>query len=141
MAPNNTEAYRWMAICQFHLGQWEDSFKSIQQAVAVSNRQVWPLANMGAMLARAKRRDDATAILKELEQRATSEAISPLAPATVYYGLGDLENFYVHLDRAIEERDFWLVMLHVDPGFDALRKDPRFNKRTDELRAPSTEPF
>ena len=92
----------------------------------MSQRHHWPLANQGAMAARAGRTDVAMTILRELEDRSAREPIPPLALATVHYGLGDLDAFLRYLDKSIEARDLWLILLNIDPGFAALRGDPRF---------------
>jgi eukaryotic-like serine/threonine-protein kinase len=134
IAPNNSEAHRWMALSHFHLGQWKEAFASIDLAVTHSNRHHWPLANLGAMLARAKKRDKAVEILEELRQRATGEHIPPLAFATLHYGLGQLDECFAELERSVEARDFWLFMLRADPGFAALQADPRFEQIAAQLK-------
>lgn len=126
IAPNNSEAFRWRALSQFHLGQWQAAFESIEEAARLSRRHHWPLANQAAMLARAKRMDEARAILAELEERSAREPVPPLALATIHYGFGDLDAFFALLDQAIEARDFWLLLLNIDPGFAALRSHPKF---------------
>ena len=135
IAPNNSEAFRWRALAQFHLGQWSQAFSSIEQAVSLSRRHHWPLANQAAMLARAKRMDEARASLAELEERSGHEPVPPLALATVHYGFGDLDNFFAYLDQAIEARDFWLLLLNIDPGFAALRAHPRFIETMTRIHA------
>jgi len=30
------------------------------------------------------------------------------------------------LEKSYEEHSHWLIYLHIDPGMDALRSDPRF---------------
>ena len=47
--------------------------------------------------------------------------------AGIYTALGDLEQAFLWLDKAFEERDNWLVFLKVAPEFDALRQDKRFH--------------
>jgi len=126
LSPNYSEAYRWMALSQFHLGHWAEGFAAMERAVQMSNRQHWAVSNLGAMLARAKKVDAARAILAELEERATREYVPPLAMVMLHFSLGDSDAAFVWLDRSIEARDFWLIMLNVDPGFDGMRKDPRF---------------
>jgi hypothetical protein len=47
----------------------------------------------------------------------------------IFYGeAGDMENAFVHLDRALESRDPALVHLAVAPQWDVLRTDERFHK-------------
>jgi serine/threonine-protein kinase len=126
MSAQSVDAFRWRAMSQFQLGLREEAFASIQEAVRVSRRHHWPLANQAAMLARLRRPDEARAILAELEARSATESIPPLALALVHYALGELDAFFTLLDKSIEARDVWLIMLGVEPGFAAVREHPRF---------------
>ncbi len=128
LSPGYSEAHRWMALAQLQKKRVKEAFEAIHTAVSLSHRHFWPLANLGGMLGRAGRESDARAILAELEERAKGEYVPPLAIATVHYGLSDLDATFAWLERSLEERDFWLPMLAHDPGFDFLRKDPRFTR-------------
>jgi len=46
--------------------------------------------------------------------------------ALIYAALGDTENTFLWLDRAVEDRSTLLVLLAQDPMLDAFRTDPRF---------------
>ncbi len=48
--------------------------------------------------------------------------------ATVYTGLGEKEQALEWLGKACEERFGWLVFLNVEPIFDNLRPDRRFEE-------------
>jgi serine/threonine-protein kinase len=122
----DSESYRWRALSLFQLGQRDEAFQSISSSVQLSMRHPWPLANQAAMFARAGREREARETLVELESRAATEAIPPLALASVHYGLGNLHAFLAQLDRSIAARDLWLIMLSVDPGFADVRDEPSF---------------
>ena len=126
VSPGNSEACRWRAMSQFQLGQRAEAVASIEDAVRLSQRHHWPLANHAAMLARTKQAADARVILAELEARSAGEPIPPLALGLVHYALGELDTFFMYLDKSIEARDVWLILLDVDPGFASLREHPRF---------------
>ena len=40
------------------------------------------------------------------------------------------------LERSFQERDFWLVFLRVDPLFDGMRDDPRFERLARRIGIP-----
>jgi CO dehydrogenase nickel-insertion accessory protein CooC1 len=46
----------------------------------------------------------------------------------IYAGLGDKEKAFEWLDRAYEDRADYMVYLNVDPRFDPLREDERFQQ-------------
>jgi hypothetical protein len=52
--------------------------------------------------------------------------VSACAIASVHAGLGDKQIALDWLEKAREERDAALCRLKVDPRFDSLRPDPRF---------------
>jgi len=76
-----------------------------------------------AAYARAGRREEAQAILKQLEpnQRAGSFSM-----AVLYTSLGDREKAFVMLEKAYTARNPRLQDLKIEQGLDPLRDDPRF---------------
>jgi eukaryotic-like serine/threonine-protein kinase len=64
--------------------------------------------------------------------------VAPVYPALVAAGLGDHELALDELERAVKERSGWLVFLRVDPRFDALRGDTRFQQIVDRMTVGTT---
>ncbi len=77
-----------------------------------------------AVYFRAGERKKARAILKRVLERRNN--IPPGALAPLYALLGEREKTFASLENAYAERDVQLVYLGVDPSFDSLRDDPRF---------------
>jgi hypothetical protein len=46
--------------------------------------------------------------------------------ALAHAQMGDVEEMFVALRRALEARDFWLYTIILDPAWDRFRPDPRF---------------
>jgi tetratricopeptide (TPR) repeat protein len=70
--------------------------------------------------------DEARRLLDELTAKSKRRYVSPLLIALVHLGLGNTEATFEWLERACEERAHWLVFLDMDPRFDPIRSDPRF---------------
>ena len=51
----------------------------------------------------------------------------------VQAGLGANDLAFQSLEKAFEQRDVWLVWLYVEPRFDALRGDSRFDRLVGRL--------
>ncbi len=51
---------------------------------------------------------------------------TPYALATWYAKLGEKDKAFEELNKSYEIREYFLVLLNVDPRFDDLRSDPRF---------------
>jgi TolB-like protein/Tfp pilus assembly protein PilF len=77
--------------------------------------------------ARAGRRADAQKLLQDLIAKAEREQRGSFLVAAVFATLGDKDRGFDWLDRAVKEHDTFLPWMKVDPEFDALRGDPRFD--------------
>ena len=54
--------------------------------------------------------------------------VSPYDLAILYTGLGDKDNALAQLSKAYDDRAGWMIYLKVEPQFDPLRPDPRFQE-------------
>jgi TolB-like protein/Tfp pilus assembly protein PilF len=82
------------------------------------------------------RRDDARRILKALEQPGPDGAQSWFWIASVYAALGETDEAFCWLNRAFENRDYFLTFLKTEPRMDPLRSDPRFANVMEKLAWP-----
>jgi hypothetical protein len=79
------------------------------------------------VLARTGERSRALQVLEQLKAIPKQKYVYSLGFARVYSGLGDKDEAFVWLEKAYEERSTALYYLKVDPIWDPLRSDPRFN--------------
>ena len=83
-------------------------------------------ASLGHALAISGRKADARQILDELKQLAKQKYVSADGIAFIYVGLGENDQAFAWLERAIAERSPMLFWLRVEPLYKNLRSDPRF---------------
>ena len=119
-------AHLWIGQVRVREGKYEDAIAEIERAVKMSNRNTRALATLGNAYGLTGRTADAHAVLEELRTRGTREYVSAYYMALVYAGLGMRDRVVEHLDKAIEERQPYLVLLNVEPPFLSLRPDARF---------------
>jgi hypothetical protein len=84
---------------------------------------------------------EARKILQELAARAKERYVPSYQVALVYAGLGDKDKAFESLEAAFEERSTLLTYLKMDPRFDPLRGDARFQsmlRRLNFLEEPGT---
>lgn len=84
------------------------------------------LTTLGYVYSLSGKRDEAKKVLKELSELSKHWYISPLRIALIYMGLGQKDQAFKWLEKAYEERDFWMTLIKTAPPFDRLRSDPRF---------------
>ena len=80
----------------------------------------------GYALAVSGNRDEARAVLDELNRSSAERYVPPYNIAMIYNGLGEKDETFVWLEKAYEERDVRLTFIKVDPKWDKFRSDPRF---------------
>lgn len=107
-------------------GRYTEAVEELRTANDLSRRSLLTLGMLGYVYGRAGLREQALAILDEMNAAATRHFVSPFDVALVHAGLGDADSTFAWLERAYEERSGWLGQLGVDPRFEVLRADPRF---------------
>ncbi len=94
-----------------------------------TSREPWPWAMEAYVQARAGHPRRARAAFDEARQRIRGTTLNP-APlyATMYAAMGDTEESLNWLEKAIAARENIALSLEVDPAFDRLRGNPRFQE-------------
>jgi TolB-like protein/Tfp pilus assembly protein PilF len=94
------------------------------------------LAWLGEAYAAAGYQDEAKKTLEQLNQLSKQRYVTPCAPARVYAALGNKDEALQWLETAYQQRAEWMVLLKVDPCFDDLRPDPRFQDLMRRMNFP-----
>ena len=94
----------------------------------------YTIATLGYVLALRGDREGALTQLRDLEQRAATGYVSPVAFATLFIGLGDVAGALDWTERAYEERRGWVAYLRINPILDPLRESPRFHALVEKMR-------
>jgi len=83
-------------------------------------------ALLGYAYAVAGRRGEARKILDELNQLSRQKYVASVPVAIIHIGLGEKEQALDWLEKGYDERLWEMGMLKVNPVFDPLRSEPRF---------------
>lgn len=94
------------------------------------------LSLLGHAYAMRGRRDEALKILTQLQNESTQRYVPAYSFAIVYLGLGNKEEGLRWLEKSFDDRGFEIAFIKVDPMFDRLRGDPRFEALLQKVLAP-----
>ena len=123
--PNFLLPYVWLVHAYEQKGLYEEAIAAHKSAGAFGNnpRQI---GNLGHVYATMGRRDDAIRILGQLMDLSKQRYVPPHAIAVVYAGLRDRDQAMAWLEKAYADRSTRMAWIKVEPMFDVLRSDPRF---------------
>ncbi len=108
----------------------------IQKAREIEPHVAEPLASLGRANALAGRTADAHRVLDQLAKMSETDHVTPYNVATIYSALGDNDDAIAQLEKAYEERSWYLMFLAVDPQLDTLRADARFKDLVKRVGLP-----
>jgi TolB-like protein/DNA-binding winged helix-turn-helix (wHTH) protein/Flp pilus assembly protein TadD len=113
-----------------------DPVAAIAQFKLRKSLSVGSYADLGMALALAGRRPEAVAELNRVLALRAQRYVSAYDIASIHASLGDAEQVFAWLDRAVAERAGLLALLGGDPTFDGLRDDARMTALLARVNAP-----
>jgi TolB-like protein/DNA-binding winged helix-turn-helix (wHTH) protein/Tfp pilus assembly protein PilF len=128
--PNFLVAHTVLGRAYDAKGMHDVAIAELERAIELAGgRPASYLANLGHAYAVAGRPEDARRMLDQMyEMTKQGFFVGLSARAIIYAGLGDKENAIVNLQRARDQNDANMIWLHVEPAYDGLRSDPRFQE-------------
>lgn len=134
--PEFTRALFRLGGTYTQVGRLDDAIEKLLAAVGLSHRNPRELSLLSYAFALAGNRDKAREILGELRENARTHYISSYNIALVHIALQENDLAFTHLQRALEQRDPWLVFLNVDARLDPIRDLPGFQDLVDHVGFP-----
>ncbi|HEY7544170.1 MAG TPA: protein kinase [Blastocatellia bacterium] len=122
---NFAEARFHIAMAYEQKRMYGEAIAEFQKAIELFHDQTM-IAWVGREYALSGKRSEAERVIKELNEMAREGYVSPYPMATVYAALGARDKAFEYLERVYEERSYYVVWLNIDPVFDGMREDARF---------------
>ena len=110
------------------MGRYDESVAEAEKAVELAPGGQFFLSVLGSSYAAAGRESDARRVLGQLREMSATRYVSPYQLSLIHLWLGEREVALSLLEKAQSIGDGWLVWLAVEPQFDALRDEPRFDE-------------
>jgi tetratricopeptide (TPR) repeat protein len=114
-------------------GLHERAIEQLQHARRLMGARPDVVTPLAYVLARANRRHEALEAAQELKRIAAPGMPSPFRMAMVDIGLGNTDGAFAGLQRAFAAHDWQVTLLKVEPAFDDLRSDKRFEDLLDQV--------
>lgn len=121
-------AQHTLGMAYEHLGMDQEAITELQNARICSGEHPVTIASLAHAYGALGMRDMALRTIKELDEILQRRYVPPYCMSIAYAGLEDHDTALAWLDKAVEERDVWLLWLRQDPRFDPLRATNRFGR-------------
>ena len=117
-------------------GMYEEAIAQHQKVNSIEGETTGGLCYLGYALAAAGKKEEVEVILDKLNT--TKEYVSPTELAALYAVLGDNDRAFALLEKAYAAHDLQLQYLKIEPHFDSLRSDPRFQDLVRRVGLPES---
>jgi len=107
-------------------GMYAKAITECESAIEKYGRQPQFLATLGFAYGASGKRREAEGILKELETSWRRHYFSPVNIALVHTALGNKDRALFWLAKGVEGRDPQMIWLRIEPQFESIHADPRF---------------
>jgi len=125
MDPNSAISHVLLGLSFLKKGDTAGAIAELEKSKA-PDPGAWYQGFLGYAYAISGDRVRAEQALRELEQVAKRQYVSPTAFATIYLGLGQKEKCLDWLEKAYEQQDSACWYLKIDQIYDSVRNEPRF---------------
>jgi tetratricopeptide (TPR) repeat protein len=123
----------WMGSAHLALGNADVALEWFQRGQALEQA----VRSYDAMIVRAlaalDRKEEAQEILSRLEAESKQHYVRSEYLAMGHAAMGDLDRAFDSLERAYQARSAGIIYLHLDPGYEPLRGDPRYTELVNRI--------
>jgi len=125
--PNYFGAYQTLCIIYSIQGRLPEALAAAQKSVELSNRSNGTLVLVGFVQGKSGRRDAAQSVIDELERKHAIKEADGRDLAIVYMGLNEKDKAFEWLEKSYQNRGYFMALLRLEPLFEPLHDDPRWN--------------
>jgi len=126
MDPSFVEAHYYLGWIFEHKGMFAEAIAELRQALNLSGGDPRFVSALGHAYAISGQRKLAEESLDHLQEQRKQRYVAAYDIAVIYAGLKDMEQTLKYLEMAYQDRSFWMIWLRIDPRFDGIRGDPRY---------------
>jgi serine/threonine-protein kinase len=136
LEPNSVNAHNCLGLSYLAKRMYGKAIEECQKAVSLSGNDPERAVDLARSYALSGNKAGARSVLNAWLAHEKQTYIPPYFFAQVYVALGEKDQGLAWLEKAYTERDPQLVPLTVDPAFDSVRSEPRFQDLMRRLELP-----
>jgi TolB-like protein/class 3 adenylate cyclase len=125
--PNFLLASVWLAQAYEEKRMYAQAMAELERVSKIDN-WAWIIAEIGCVEAWSGNRDEAHKVIDELKARTAHEYIDESLIVYIYAALGERDEAFAWMEKGYQSRAGNLPWLEIDPKFDPIRSDPRFDQ-------------
>ena len=126
MDPEFVVAQWYLALAFEQAGRYSEAETAFREALLSTNQDLIIRADAAHLYAVSGQHERALSELTELQTLSQTKSVSSFGLALICVGLGDDDQAFGYLEKAVQEHSEMLIYLNVDSRFDWIRSDPRF---------------
>ena len=125
---NFPSAHNFLPAAYEQKGMYNEAAAEFNKAIPLTAGSEWTLskAGLGHLYAVTGKKSKARTVIDELKQASEQEYVPASSIAFIYAGMGEKDEAFAWLDKAYEQRAFQMQWIKLDPRWDSLRSDARF---------------
>jgi tetratricopeptide (TPR) repeat protein len=136
--PKYALSHIWLARVFQEKKMYKESIQEYENSLRITPKWAVPIAGIGYVYGISGQKTEAEKCLAKLKELSSTQYITPYAVALIYASIGDKDHAFEWLEKSFVDKTNWLVWLKLDPRWDPLRSDPRFDKLLDRIKLPRT---
>jgi TolB-like protein/tetratricopeptide (TPR) repeat protein len=126
LQPEHFVSYFQLGHVYLAMHRFEESAAALRKGVEISHELPPMLGVFGLSLGLGGKKPEAQVVLDRLRALARQQYVSPTSFAWVHLGLGDIDEAFLWMERAVDAPDRLIEPIRGYPFLDPLRADPRF---------------
>jgi TolB-like protein/DNA-binding winged helix-turn-helix (wHTH) protein/Tfp pilus assembly protein PilF len=126
--PTAAFVFEYLGMTYLQKGNYKESITNLQKAVDLSKGFPLYQAELAYSYAAAGNRAQASRIVAGLEARSRQRYVSSISLAVAYVSVGKKDQALAELQKAYDDREDQVGLLKIEPLFDTLHSDPRFQE-------------
>ena len=134
--PEFAMAQLWLGDTYMAEGKHQQAIVAYQKSGSLFGARATELAALGQAYAKGGIRGYRLWQLQRLREESKHRYVRAVQFAWLFAALGENDQAFSYLQKAYEDREFELSLLQIEPRFDPLRSDPRFQDLLRRMNFP-----